>query len=218
MTPAGARPPNAPGKPGAAIAPPAPGTPDTDLDGDALLSLDARYEALERSDYFEILQITKESSPAEIKKAFYRESRSLHPDRFYHLTDKALKERVNELYKRITEAYYVLRDDTKRKTYLKDVTGPERDKKLRFTEASEAEVKQAAKKEVEEQIGTHPKARGFYTTAMQDMDAERWQSAARNLKMALTYEPSNARYKEKLAEAEKKLEGTRDKNDAFKIK
>lgn len=173
---------------------------------------------MERSDYFEILQIAKEASPGEIKKAFYRESRALHPDRFYHLPDKALKDRVNELYKRITEAYYVLRDDTKRKRYQADLAGPDRDKKLRFTEASEAEVKAQAKKEVEEQIGVNPKARAFYATAVQDLEAERWQSAERNLKMALTYEPSNARYKEKLAEAQKHLEKSRDKNEAFKIK
>lgn len=198
--------------------PPAPNAKDTTLEGDALLSLDARYEALDRSDYFEVLQVTRDASPGDIKKAFYRESRALHPDRFYHLPDKTLKERVNELYKRITEAYYVLRDDTKRKKYLADVTGPEREKKLRFTDATEAEVKAQAKKEAEEQIGVNPKARGFYQQAMQDFDGERWQAAERNLKMALTYEPSNARYKEKLLEVQKKIDASRDKSDSFKIK
>lgn len=193
-------------------------TPDTTIEGDALLSLDSRYAALDTSDYFQVLQLEQSASPGDIKKAFYRESRALHPDKFYHLKEGQLKERVGELYKRITEAYYFLRDDVKRKQYLQDINGPDRAKKLRFTEQTEAEAKAAAKKEQDEQIGTHPKARGFYTTAMQDMEGERWEAAKRNLKMALTYEPSNARYKEKLAEVEKKLDANRDKGDAFKIK
>ena len=73
--------------------------------------------------------------------------------------------------------------------------------------------------EQEEQIGTHPKGRQFYATAMKDMDAKRWSDAQRNLKMALTYERDNARYKEKLAEVDQKLhEEFKAKGDQFKIR
>ena len=109
---------------------------------------------------------------------------------------------MNELYKRITEAYYVLRDDSKRKKYLADVTGADRKAKLRFTEAAETETKLEQKKAQEEQIGTHPKGRQFFQTGMQDFEAQRWAGAERNFKMALTYEPQNARYKEKLTEVQ----------------
>ncbi|EAU62361.1 DnaJ domain protein [Stigmatella aurantiaca DW4/3-1] len=181
--------------------------------------MEARCAQLDQLDYFEVLRLPKDAPPAAIKKAFYAESRTYHPDRFYQLESKELKERVHELYKRVTEAYYVLRDDTKRKKYLADVTGPERAQKLRFTENSEAESKAAARKEHEEQIGTHPKGRQFYQLGASDFDAGRWSAAERNLKMALTYEPSNARYKEKLAEAKKKLEEeAKSKGDSFKIK
>ncbi len=170
-------------------------------------------------DFYKTLGVSKDATPADIKKAFYRESRTYHPDRFFHLETKELKERVNELYKRVTEAYYVLRDDTKRRKYVDDISGPERAQKLRFTEASEAETKAAARKEQEEQIGTHPKGRQFYQTGAADADAGRCASAERNLKMALTYEPANARYKEKLAEVQKVLqEEARKQGDAFKIR
>ena len=102
---------------------------------------------------------------------------------------------------------------------MADISGPERDQKLRFTEASEAETRASAKKQEEEQIGMHPKGRQFYQTGAADVDAGRWASAERNLKMALTYEPSNARYKEKLAEVQKVLtEEARKQGDAFKIR
>src|SRR5260370_25296304 len=83
--------------------------------------LDSLVEALDRLDYFEILQLPKNASRSEIKKAFHRGSRAYHPDRYYQLTDEALKAKVGRLYKRMTEAYYVLRDDAKRQKYLADV-------------------------------------------------------------------------------------------------
>lgn len=174
---------------------------------------------LDELDYFQILKLPKEAPPSEIKRAFYRESRTYHPDRFYHLRDEATKEKVHEIYKRITEAYSVLRDDLKRRKYVEDISGPDRKNRLRFTELSEAEAKQLLKKEQEEQIGTHPKGRQFYQTAMNDIAAENWNAAERNLKMALTFEPSNARYKEKLTEVQNKLhEISKQSGGAFKIK
>ncbi len=175
--------------------------------------------AMELLDYFQLLKLTPEAAPAEIKKAFYRESRSYHPDRFYQLDDPPLKAQVNEVYKRIIEAYAVLRHDQKRKKYAADIAGPERAQKLRFTEASEAETKQQVKKEHEEQIGTHPKGRQFFQTGMQDLEASRWSAAERNFKMALTYEPSNARYKEKLTQAQNKIhDESRAQGGSFKIR
>lgn len=175
--------------------------------------------ALDELDYFQVLELSAEAGHAEIKRAFYAKSRAFHPDRFYHLADPSAKERVNEIYKRVTEAYYVLRDDAKRKKYAADIAGPERAQKLRYTEASEAENKAQAKKEQEEQIGTHPKGRQFFTTGMQDFNAKRWSAAERNFKMALTYEPSNAKYKERLEEVQQKLhEQFKQQGDQFKIK
>ncbi|WP_226993942.1 J domain-containing protein [Myxococcus hansupus] len=207
--------------PAAAVPPPPPTSADKGpgLDLQQLADLEARCAKLDQLDYFELLALERTATPADIKRAFYRESRTYHPDRFFQMDSKELKERVNELYKRVTEAYYVLRDDTKRKKYVADVTGPERAQKLRFTEASEAETKAAAKKEQEEQIGTHPKGRQFFQQAQKDADAGNWSAAERNLKMALTYEPANARYKERLAEIQKQSQDeSRDKGGSFKIR
>ncbi|ATB26953.1 J domain-containing protein [Melittangium boletus] len=202
-----------------AVPPPPPTANKSELDPAQQASLTERCARLDQMDYFEILMVERSVAPGDIKKAFYRESRAYHPDRFFHLSDKELKERVNELYKRVTEAYYVLRDDAKRRQYTADISGPERAQKLRFTESSEAETRAASKRQVEEQIGTHPKGRQFYQTGAADADAGRWASAERNLKMALTYEPANSRYKDKLAEVQKVLlEESRKQGDSFKIR
>jgi DnaJ-class molecular chaperone len=184
-----------------------------------LAELQARVTHLDLFDYFQVLRISEEASPTEIKHAFHQESRTFHPDRFFHVTDEAFKAQVNELYKRVTEAYYVLRDDRRRAKYLADIRGPDRDKKLRFDEAAEAESKAAVRKEQEEQIGTTPKGRQFFQTGMAEFDAGRWAGAERNFKMALTYEPQNPRYKAKFEEARAKLEETTKKSGPdFRIK
>lgn len=189
------------------------------LDHAQLQELEQRFANLDRMDYFQLLKLQTTATMVEIKAAFYRESRTLHPDKFFQLPDKQFKEKVGAVYKRLTEAYYVLRDDVKRKRYVQDIASPERNAKLRFTEATETETKQQVKKEQEEQIGIHPKGRQFYATATKDADSGNFASAERNLKMALTFEPSNARYKEKLSEIQQKLHDEQKKQGhAFKIR
>src|SRR5205085_5577768 len=101
----------------------------------------ALAQILDELDYFQILKIGQQASPADIKAAYYRESRAYHPDRFSTLAPGALKENIGRIYKRINEAYVCLRDDSKRTKYLGDVIGPDRQSKLRFIEASEQELK-----------------------------------------------------------------------------
>ena len=222
------KPPQAPRKPAAAaprppkIAAHLPGSPRTQapwLDPAAMTQLNALAARLNSLDYFQILNVAPTATPPEIKSAFHRWSRAFHPDRFYQVADSELRQRVNEVYKRITEAYYVLRDDLKRKAYLSDISGPERARKLRFTEAAELETKAAIRKEQEEQIGTHPKGRQFFQAGIADLDAQRWAAAERNLKMALTFEPANPRYKEQLAVAqERNYQASKQAGEPFKIR
>ena len=176
-----------------------------------------KAERLDTLDYFELLGVGTTASASEVKRAFYRESRAYHPDRFFHLADEAFKARVHEVYKRVTEAYYVLRDDVRRPKYLADVTGPDRAGKLRFDELAEQETKAAVKQQAAEQIGLHPKARQLFQTAMADVEQGHLAAAERGLKMALTYEPQNALYQEKLALVQDRLfQETRGQQ--FKIK
>src|SRR6202521_1524162 len=101
----------------------------------------ALAQVLEELDYFQILKISQQATPSGIKAAYYRESRSYHPERFSTLPPGEMKDTIGKIYKRINEAYVCLRDDSKRAKYLADVLGPERQKKLRFVEASEQELK-----------------------------------------------------------------------------
>src|ERR1700748_942324 len=64
-----------------------------------------------RRDYYEVLGVSRDASDADIKKAFRRLARELHPDVNSH--DPAAEEK----FKEAAEAYEVLSDGDRRATY-----------------------------------------------------------------------------------------------------
>jgi DnaJ-class molecular chaperone len=161
----------------------------------AALEIQALVKIMDELDYYQLLHLDPDASTSEVKKAFHATSRTFHPDVNRHLEGDLL-ERCAEISKRITEAYCVLRDPRRRKTYdqrLSEKAGL----RIQLAEATAAHAKQ----EVEERQGKTPQGRQFYKKAHADIQANDWVSAENNLKMALTFEPANAFFKEKLEEA-----------------
>ena len=56
-----------------------------------------------------------------------------------------------------------------------------------------------------ERGGTTPQGRQFYKLAEAEIARGNWAAAARNLQTALTFEPANALFKERLAQAKQAL-------------
>jgi curved DNA-binding protein CbpA len=184
------------------------------MDVDLIMQIEQRAAALDGLDYFEVLRVPQDAGAAAVKAAYYQQSRAYHPDRFAALPSPELRQLVGRIYRRVNEAYTVLRDDAKRRRYLADVTGPERASKLRFTELEEAAVQSEQKRKLEEQFGQTPNGRKLHAAALKDVEARRWDAAERALKTALMYEPGNARFKELLTSVEK----SRPKVDPYKIR
>jgi len=63
-------------------------------------------------DYYEVLGVAKDASPDDIKKAYRTLAKKYHPD----VTDLS-KEEAEAKFKELSEAYEVLSDEGKRKTY-----------------------------------------------------------------------------------------------------
>src|SRR3989344_8709893 len=65
-----------------------------------------------KSDYYDILGVTKSASADEIKKAYRKQALEWHPDR--HKDDK---EAAEKRFKEINEAYQILSDPQKKQAY-----------------------------------------------------------------------------------------------------
>lgn len=152
---------------------------------------------IDELDYFQILKVEQTAPLPAIRDAYFRESRTYHPDRYFTLPDGELKSAIDRISKRINEAWVCLRDDAKRAQYLTDVNGPDREKKLRYTEASEEELRRAR----DAQLGTTSQGRNMFQQGLIELEAGRYQQAAQNFKMALMYEPENELFKAKNEEA-----------------
>jgi len=187
------------------------------MDAQFLIEVETIAAVLDQLDYYGVLKLAPGAGVADVKAAYYRESRLYHPDRYAALESAEVREMIGRIYRRINEAYTVLRDDQKRVKYQADVSGPERLKKLRFTEAEESAVQADQKRKQEEQLGQTPNGRKFYAAAQVEINAQRWEAAERHLKGALMYEPGNVRFQEQMALIRAELEKSRPKGD-YRIK
>jgi curved DNA-binding protein CbpA len=159
-------------------------------------------QTIDGLDYFQILNLPTTASGPQIKSSYYGLARALHPDKFFHLDDVDTKASVHKIYKRITEAYMVLKDEPKRLKYIHDISGPDRERKLRFTEESEAEQKEQAK--AAHKVAKTPKGEQMYNTAMVDLANGRFDAAYKALQSATLFEPQNAELKRLLLDVDKK--------------
>src|SRR5512144_1526121 len=66
---------------------------------------------MKKRDYYEVLGVSKSASEADVKKAYRRLARKLHPD--VNPGDKGAQKKFQE----VQEAYEVLRDAEKRRAY-----------------------------------------------------------------------------------------------------
>jgi DnaJ-class molecular chaperone len=160
-----------------------------------LVDLAGRMDTL---DYYQVLNIGYESTPAQIKVSYYQLARALHPDKFFTVADDNVKQAVHRIYKRVTESYMVLKDDTKRKKYRDIISGPEREQNLRFNEDVEGSL-QKEKREAAK-IAKTPQGDKSYQAAIVEIQKENWAAAFKHVQSALLFESGNDKLKSLLEE------------------
>lgn len=89
---------------------------DPDLDELRPL-IEELFAGLETLPYHVFLGVSEHAEGDDLRVAFHRRARALHPDRFYGLDDEPLRRKVYAVYKRVAEAYRVLGDPESRRRY-----------------------------------------------------------------------------------------------------
>ncbi|MFM7200473.1 MAG: J domain-containing protein [Myxococcota bacterium] len=143
-------------------------------------------ELMEHLDYYQLLKIPADAPATMVQKAFFRESRAFHPDRYYGVTDETFKSQVLTVYKRLAEAYGVLKDPETRAFYDQQRA---RDGGGRLDRAAfEAHQRQQS---VPEAAATTPNGRKFLSLGLESVKAGNQKAALLNLQLAISAEPEN---------------------------
>jgi DnaJ-class molecular chaperone len=157
---------------------------------------------LDQYDYYEVLGCPYDADLTTIKSRYHALQRTYHPDTFFQSPDDELKQAVFRIAKRVAEAYVFLRDDEKRKKYTTEVTGPDRLRKLRFTDEAEQEVR---REKIEAQ-GKTPQGRELVKKALANLKRGDLGAAQRDFQTALVFEPTNETIKAHLADVKAQLD------------
>ncbi len=75
------------------------------------------FERSRAATHYTVLGITRNSTPAEVKKVYYALARRLHPDHFRRDSDERLQQQLDNAFARVTQAYEVLKDTSLRASY-----------------------------------------------------------------------------------------------------
>jgi DnaJ-class molecular chaperone len=74
-------------------------------------------DRLDEIDYFRLLGCSANAKPAALRQAFRQLASSYHPDGFVGAGDEVLQSALSRIYRRLTEAYAVLRNPSDRAAY-----------------------------------------------------------------------------------------------------
>ncbi len=153
---------------------------------------------LDQYDYFQVLGVAHDASAEQLKQRYHLLQRNYHPDSFFTSPDDELRRAVMSIAKRVTEAYVILRQPHKRAKYTADITGPDRTKKLRYSDESESEQRKAD----QERTGRTPQGRQLWRKAQDALKRGDTASALRDLKTAQLFEQGNPLFTDAIAELE----------------
>ncbi|MBY0398997.1 DnaJ domain-containing protein [Myxococcota bacterium] len=158
------------------------------------MEITALARIMDELDYYQLLHVNPDASASEIRKAFHESSRHFHPDANRTLPEE-LREQCGRISKRITEAYCVLRDARRRKSYDAK-RGDGSTLRIQLAEARQSHSTQ----QKAERRGATPQGRQYHAKAEAEIKAGNLPAAIRHLQMALTFEAGNAGFKAMLEE------------------
>jgi curved DNA-binding protein CbpA len=164
--------------------------------GPAELAAFARqvYPGLDQYSYYQLLRVAPAADARAIRASYYRIAAQLHPDRYHNLADGAMRDQLETIYARISEAYRVLINQDKRIAYDRALAQG----KMRY----DAGERQPQGPKNPEDTLTSAQGKKFFRLGMICLGKKDWKGAVMNFNFARTFEPGAPAIAEKLAEAQ----------------
>ncbi len=158
------------------------------------LEISALVKIMDELDYYQLLGVKQNATSSQIRQAFHALSRSYHPDANRDL-DADLRAQCEQISKRVTEAYCILRDARRRQAYDARVAEGQ-SLRIRLAEARNAHAEQATA----ERRGRTAQGRQYHGRAEAELKKGNLAGAIQHIQMALTFEADNAGFKTLLEE------------------
>jgi curved DNA-binding protein CbpA len=109
---------------------------------DGLKSVLDFHERIESLNFYQILDISRSSPSNEVKKSYFKKARKYHPDLFDRNLLTEVREKIADVFDKITKAYHTLSDETKRKEYDQKLESSEGDTKRDISKGAEVKFRQ----------------------------------------------------------------------------
>jgi len=146
-------------------------------------ALHKAYIDSKSQNYYELLHIDIEATSVEVEEAYLKMAKSYHPDQQFREGMQQLKGELEELFNRVTEAYNILSDDSRRWEY----------------DLSLATVMQGKSGTGYKKAKDPAKAKEAYSKGLASFKAKDLESATVHFKEATRLDASNAAYFSHLA-------------------
>lgn len=151
--------------------------------------LQAIHRNLQKLNHYQLLGIDPQASPSRIHAAYRDLSKQFHPDRFFQEKDAILQDLAKETFKRVVEAFMVLKASARRKEYDETLLAP-----------AKAGVSEGPPSAPRLTGPTTRQGKKFFDLAMAALRDRKLDTAKLNLKLALQAEPDNPVLRKKLDE------------------
>ncbi len=172
--------------------------------------IDKFYNNLDKMNYYQILNVPFDAPLKVIKQQFYLLSKEFHPDRYFKKNIGEYKNKLEEIFKKIREAYEVLSDNVTKEIYKESASANVMEEKQQYT-VNIKEERQEESKSVIKESSTSPilnaitervkKAKIFFEDGMIFYNEGNFSMALNSFKLSVAYDPFNKKYKEMLAKA-----------------
>lgn len=162
------------------------------------------------ADHFEVLGVTRTADSEAIKQAYYKLAKKFHPDRYRHIEDADLTDRLDKILLRLSEAYESLKEEPARKAYLRSIGGAENQlesEKEAAREERPAETRRNAERAAEgaakpsSLTSEADQAQFNFDRGVVFLNSGDYGKAADMLREAVRLSPNNIQYRLQLATA-----------------